>query len=65
MEASMPKTFDYYRAGQINGRGAVLYIFRFLRSDGSFGSCQCVEEQNVSIERAALIAMGWQFCKAS
>ena len=54
------KAFDYYRAGQINGAGAVLWIFRFYRPDGSFGSCQCVEESAVAANRDALVAMGWQ-----
>jgi hypothetical protein len=63
MELIMTKRFDYYRAGQINDAGPVLYMFRFYTVDGHFGSCQLVEDHNVTPERNALIAMGWTFTR--
>ncbi len=56
----MKKYFDYYRAGQVNGKGAVLWMFRYYRADGTFGSCEAVEEQEVAAHRKALAGIGWK-----
>ena len=59
----MPTTdreFTYYRMGQVNGQGPVMWMFRFLRRDGGFGSCRVVEEGRLATERRALLAAGWK-----
>lgn len=50
---------SYYCIGRVNGQGPNLWMLRFWRPDGSFGSCQCVEEDKLSAEIGALRAMGW------
>lgn len=54
------KTFDYYRVGQFNNTGPVYYMIRYLRDDGSFGSCESVTEDKLSQYLADLRAIGWQ-----
>lgn len=55
----MTRTFDCYCAGRFNNTGPYLIMFRFYRADGTFGSCQLVEEKDAAAEREALIRMGW------
>lgn len=50
------RTFDCYRLGQFNGQGPVLWMFRYYRPDGSFGSCEVAEDRDA--KGAALAAIG-------
>lgn len=52
--------YDAHKSGRWNGKGPVLWLFRFYRADGSFGSCQCVEEKDVTRERDAIEALGYR-----
>jgi hypothetical protein len=51
---------SYYCAGRFNGRGPMLYIIRFYHNDGTFGSCQCVDENALASELTALRSIGYQ-----
>jgi hypothetical protein len=51
--------YDFYTAGKFNGQGPNLIMFRTYKPDGSFGSCQCVEEQNAAKEREAYQRIGY------
>jgi hypothetical protein len=53
-------TYDFYNAGKFNGRGPDLWMFRYWRPDGTFGSCEVVEEQGAAKHREAIRALGYQ-----
>lgn len=53
------RTYTVYRAGQFNGAGPVLWMFRYLRADGSFGSCEAVEQGDLRRHVDALQAIGY------
>jgi hypothetical protein len=52
--------YDFYNMGKFNGQGPNLIMFRIYKPDGSFGSCQVVEEQEAAKNREALRAMGYE-----
>lgn len=51
--------YDFYRAGQINDKGPVLWMFRYWRKDGGFGSCELVEDGKLEAQIKALRDLGY------
>ena len=55
----MERYFDFYRIGQFNGQGPVLWMLKFLAHDGGYGGCQCIEEGKLNAMVAELERQGW------